>query len=327
MTDNILMRPLGQTDIQVTSVAMGCWPIAGMTSLGVNDTDSLATLEAAFDEGINFFDTAYCYGAHGESERLIARAFDGRRDQIVIASKGGIAWHRDGQRFNDASPATLRKQCLESLQRLGTDHLDLLYLHGPDPQVPVAESAGELKRLMDEGLTRCVGASNCNLQQLDEFASECPVAAVQSHYNMLQREIQDAILPWCQRHGASAFVYWPLMKGLLAGKLPRDHVFAKNDGRAKYPMFQGEQWQRNQDFVDELRQIAAQAERELVDLVVNWTIHQPGVTAALCGAKRAEQIRQSAAAMRWQLSEQQNEQITQAIIRRGPVESRPAVSS
>ncbi len=321
MDNQIPMRTLGQTDIQVTPVAMGCWPIAGMTSTGVNDGDSLATLEAAFEEGIRFFDTAYCYGADGQSERLIGKAFADCRDQVVIASKGGIAWNADGQRFNDASPATMRRHCIESLQRLGTDYLDLLYLHAPDPNVPVSESAGEMKRLMDEGLTRSVGVSNCNIQQLDEFAAVCRVSAVQVPYNMLQREIEDEILPWCQRHQASAFVYWPLMKGLLAGKMTRDHVFAENDGRKKYPMFHGEQWQRNQDFVDDLRVIAADAGRAVSDLVVNWTIHQPGVTAALCGAKRAYQIRQSAAAMHWKLTDKQNQQINQAIARRGAIAS------
>ncbi|WP_417740385.1 aldo/keto reductase [Rosistilla oblonga] len=319
------LRPLGQTDIRVSPVAMGCWPIAGMTSLEVNDPDSLATLDAAFDAGINFFDTAYCYGANGESERLIGRGLGNRRDQIVIATKGGIAWDADGQRVQDASPATLRRQCDESLQRLGTDRVELLYLHGPDPNVPVAESAGELKRLMDAGKTRSVGVSNFNVEQLEEFHAVCPISAVQPHFNMLQQEITHDILPWCEANGASAIIYWPLMKGLLAGKLSRDHQFAPGDGRAKYPMFQGEEWQKNQDFVDALRQLAIEIGRTVSDVVINWTIHHPGITAALCGAKRPYQISETAAALSWRLSADQRARIDQAIADRGPAAGRSAV--
>ncbi|QDV56384.1 aldo/keto reductase [Rosistilla oblonga] len=319
------LRPLGQTDIRVSPVAMGCWPIAGMTSLEVNDPDSLATLDAAFDAGINFFDTAYCYGANGESERLIGRGLGNRRDQIVIATKGGIAWDADGQRVQDASPATLRRQCDESLQRLGTDRVELLYLHGPDPDVPVAESAGELKRLMDAGKTRSVGVSNFNVEQLEEFHAVCPLSAVQPHFNMLQQEITHDILPWCEANGASAIIYWPLMKGLLAGKLSRDHQFAPGDGRAKYPMFQGEEWQKNQDFVDALRQLAIEIGRTVSDVVINWTIHHPGITAALCGAKRPYQITETAAALSWRLSADQRARIDQAIADRGPAAGRSAV--
>ncbi|WP_417748196.1 aldo/keto reductase [Rosistilla oblonga] len=319
------LRPLGQTDIRVSPVAMGCWPIAGMTSLEVNDPDSLATLDAAFDAGINFFDTAYCYGAKGESERLIGRGLGNRRDQIVIATKGGIAWDADGQRVQDASPATLRRQCDESLQRLGTDRVELLYLHGPDPDVPVAESAGELKRLMDAGKTRSVGVSNFNVEQLEEFHAVCPISAVQPHFNMLQQEITHDILPWCEANGASAIIYWPLMKGLLAGKLSRDHQFAPGDGRAKYPMFQGEEWQKNQDFVDALRQLAIEIGRTVSDVVINWTIHHPGITAALCGAKRPYQISETAAALSWRLSADQRARIDQAIADRGPAAGRSAV--
>src|SRR5215475_14658131 len=148
---NMELRPLGKTEIRVTSVALGLWPIAGMTSLDVNEADSMATIEAALESGINFFDTAYCYGAEGESERLFAKALGKRRDQVVIATKGGIHWDADRTMTFDGRPATLRRECEESLRRLGTDRVDLLYLHRPDPNVPVAESAGELKRLMEEG--------------------------------------------------------------------------------------------------------------------------------------------------------------------------------
>jgi aryl-alcohol dehydrogenase-like predicted oxidoreductase len=318
------LRKLGGTDIEVTPVAMGCWPISGITSIDVTELASLATLAAAFDAGISFFDTAYCYGFEGESERMIARALAQHRNAIVIATKGGFHWE-NGKQVRDGSPATLNRECAESLRRLATDHVDLLYLHAPDPKVPVAESAGALKELLDAGKTRSVGLSNATLPQLREFAAVCPLAAFQPHYNMLQREIEAEELPWCREHGVSVVVYWPLMKGLLAGKLTRDHVFDARDGRRKYPMFQGEEWRKNQDFLDELRPIAADAEKSVAELVINWTIHQPGITAALCGAKRPEQIRANAGGMGWRLTEDQRERIEQAIARRGTVASRGAV--
>ena len=319
------LRPLGATGIQITPVAMGCWPISGITSVDVDERHSLATLQAAIDAGINFFDTAYAYGYEGESERMIGRALGGRRGEIVIASKGGISWDASHNRVIDGRPATLRRHCEQSLRRLGTDHVELYYLHAPDPAVPVAESAGAIREMIDAGKVRAAGLSNATAEQLKEFVSACPLAAYQPHYNMLQREIEQDQLPWCMGRGVAVIVYWPLMKGLLAGKLPRDHVFGPRDGRQKYPMFQGEEWQKNQDFLDELRGIARETGRTVAQTVVNWTIHRPGITAALCGAKRPEQIRENAAAMGWKLSDEHTSRINAAIARRGPIVSRSAV--
>ena len=318
-------RQLGTTDIRISPVALGCWPISGMTSVGVTEADSLATLAACFDLGINFLDTAYCYGRAGESEQLIRRALGNRRDEMMIATKGGIHWGANGKQVRDARPQTLRRQCDESLRRLGTDRVDLLYLHAPDPQVPVAESAGALKELLDAGKTRSLGLSNATVPQLEEFVSVCPLAAYQPHYNLLQREIEADTLPWCRAHGVSVVVYWPLLKGLLAGKLTRDHVFAAGDGRAKYPMFQGDEWQKNLDLVDELRTIAADAGRTVAQLVINWTIDRSGVTAALCGAKRPEQVRENAGGMGWTMSKATSARLDAALARRGQPVSQAAV--
>ena len=214
----IELRPLGNTGIRVTPIALGCWPITGITSVGVTEADSLATIATCLEVGINFLDTAYCYGRDGESERMIRRAIGSRRDEMVIATKGGIHWGPDGKQARDGRPATLRRQCEESLRRLGTDRVELLYLHAPDPNVPVAESAGALKDLMDEGKARSIGLSNASLAQLEEFAAVCPLAAFQPHYNMLQREIEADTLPWCREHGVSVMVYWPLDEGPAGGQ-------------------------------------------------------------------------------------------------------------
>jgi aryl-alcohol dehydrogenase-like predicted oxidoreductase len=203
--------------------------------------------------------------------------------------------------------------------------VDLLYLHAPDPNVPLADSAGALRELLELGKTRSVGLSNATVEQLVEFAAACPLAAYQPHYNMLQREIEASQLPWCRENGVSVIVYWPLMKGLLAGQLPRDHQFDPRDGRRKYPMFQGDEWHKNHDFLDRLRPIAAEAGRSVAELVINWTIHQAGITAALCGAKRPGQIRANAGGMGWRLSADQLRRIDEALKARGPAVSRGAV--
>ncbi len=318
-------RQLGQTDIQVSPIALGCWPIAGMTSRGVTEADSLATIEATFELGINFFDTAYCYGANGESERLIARVIRGRRDEVVIATKGGIHWSPELKQQFDATPETLFRECDESLQRLGVDHVELYYLHAPDPNTPLAESAAALKELMTRGKARSIGVSNFSLAQLEEFAAVCPISAFQPPYNMLQRGIEADTLPWCRQHGVSVMVYWPLLKGLLAGKLPRDYQFGPGDGRPKYPMFQGDEWQKNQDFLDELRAIAARLGHSVAEVVLNWTIQQPGITCALCGAKRPDQIRDNAGGMGWRLTADELTEIDAALARRGTAVTRGAV--
>lgn len=320
------LRRLGTTDMTVSPVAMGCWPIAGITSIGVTEADSLATLTAAYEAGINFFDTAYCYGYEGESERLIAKALGPHRDQIILASKCGIHWDADRKQVKDGRPDTIHRECEESLERLKTDRIDLYYLHAPDPNVPIRESAGALRELLDAGKVRAVGVSNIwTIPEFEEFEAECPITASQPHYNLLQREIDDEILPWCRSRSISTVVYWPLMKGFLAGKLRRDHVWDPKDGRQKYPIFSGEEWDKTHDFVDRLRGISDTLGCTVAQLAVAWVLQRPGITSALCGAKRPEQIEDTAVAMNITFTEAQLNEIDAAIQARGPVASRRAV--
>ena len=319
------LRTLGRTSLAITPLGMGCWPITGITSIDVNEADSLATIKAAFDAGINFFDTAYCYGFEGESEQMIARVLRQDREKIVLATKGGIHWIA-GKQARCGRPETLRRECDESLRRLQTDRIDLYYLHAPDPNVPIEESAGAIGELIQQGKVLSAGLSNANAELLGRFHRACPLSAYQPHFNMLQREIEDAQLPWCVEHGVAVIVYWPLMKGLLAGHLPREHVFDAKDGRCKYPMFSGDEWQKNQDFLDALRAMSAEISRPVSQIVLNWTIQRPGITAALCGAKRPSQIRENAESMSWSLTPEQITRINTAIAARGPIVSKAAVS-
>jgi len=319
------LRRLGQSEIFVTPISMGCWPIAGITSLGVTRENSLATIAQAFDAGINFFDTAYCYGYDGESEQMVGEVLRPHRHKVVIATKGGIVWGPDKKQVRDGRPESILRHCDESLSRLGMDVIDLYYLHAPDPQVPVAETAGAFCQLHEAGKILTAGASNVSLEQLQEFHAVCPLSAYQPHYNMLQREIETSQLPWCRENSVSVMVYWPLMKGLLAGKISRDHQFDERDGRRKYPMFQGAEWDKTHDFLDKLRQIANEQQITVAQLVLAWTIQRPGITAALCGAKRPDQILDNAAALHVSLSDTVIQAIDQAIADRGPVQSRAAV--
>jgi aryl-alcohol dehydrogenase-like predicted oxidoreductase len=313
-----LRRTLGNSGLRVSPVALGCWPIAGVTTIDVNDVDSIATIRACFDLGINHLDTAYVYGPNGESENLIRRAIEGRRDEVVIATKYGI--HFEGREMiTDGHPDRLRAECDESLRRLGTDRVELLYLHSPDKNVPVAESAGALRELQAAGKTLAVGASNCTLEQFQAFQAACPLAAVQLPYNMLQRDIEQRTIPWCRANNIAVMVYWPLMKGLLAGKLPRDRSLDPRDRRLNYPLYNECDWPKNQEFLDRLRAAAALTGHTVAQLVINWTIHQLGVTAALCGAKRPGQIEETAGAMGWSLTSEQQTLIAAAIAARGPI--------
>ncbi len=323
---NIAPRPVGPSGLAVGPLGLGCWPLAGMTRSGITPVAAVATVAAALDAGIVHLDTAYCYGEAGESERAIAQAMAGRRrETAVIASKCGIHWKPGRTQCVDGRPETIRAEVDESLTRLGTDHVDLLYLHAPDPTLPIEESAGELARLLAAGKTRAVGISNASMSQLERFAAACPLSACQMHYNMLQREIEAEILPWCRGRGVAMFVYWPLMKGLLAGGMARDLVFPTTDSRHKYPMFNGQEFQRNLDFVEALRPVAHRLRCALPDLVLAWTAEQPGITCVLFGATSPEQVKVNARALECEIDDDARKAIADAIRDRGPVAGRRAV--
>jgi aryl-alcohol dehydrogenase-like predicted oxidoreductase len=169
---------------------------------------------------------------------------------------------------------------------------------------------------MNAGKTRSVGVSNFTVDQMEEFHAVCPITAVQMPYNMLQRDIEQRTIPWCRQRNIAVMIYWPLMKGLFAGKMPAGGL-EERDGRRKLPMYQGEEWQRNQAFVDSLREAAALSGHTVSQLVVNWTISQPGITSALCGAKRPWQIEETSGAMGWSLSPEQLAMIDAALAARG----------
>jgi methylglyoxal reductase len=309
MTQDVPRRQLGRTDLMVSPVGFGCWPIAGVSSLGVNDSDSLATIQAALESGINFIDTAFSYGYDGEADRLLAQALTGHRADVVLASKVGSHYDGDRQRVVDGRPETLLLHAEIAIERLGVEQVDIMYLHQPDPRVPLTESAAGIAEIVQRGWARYAGVSNVDLDQLQAFHAVCPVHIVQPPFNMLQQEAVSSILAFCQERHIAIAGYWVLMKGLLAGKLLRDHQFDPRDRRLTYAVYQGAAWERCQDLLDRLRALASELGCTVAQLVIAWTLAQPGVTVALCGAKRPEQIRETAAAMRVQLSPDELSQI------------------
>jgi aryl-alcohol dehydrogenase-like predicted oxidoreductase len=289
-------RQLGNSDLWVAPVALGCWPLAGITSGPMTDDAARDVIDAALDAGVNHLDTAHAYGRDGESERRIARAIRGRRDRIVLATKVGVYWTPEGELQLTGRPDLLRRHFSESLRRLEVDQVDLLYYHAPAEDASPAETAGFFCELLDAGTTRAVGVSNLSVDQMIEFQSECPIVACQVRYNWLQREIESDIVPWCREHQVSVVAYEPLALGLLTGKFSREHRFAEDDWRCRSPLYSGEAWGRNLEVVERLRPMAARLRCTLAQWAVAWTISQPGVTVALCGAKRADQIRETAEA-------------------------------
>ena len=290
-------RRLGQSDVQVSAVGLGCWPLAGMTSGTMSEEAAVAVIDAALDAGIDHLDTAYAYGRQGESERRLARALRGRREPITLATKVGVYWDRDGTLTRTGRPELLREQVQESLRRLEVDHVDLLYLHAPAEDAPLPETAGLLCELQAEGKTRAVGVSNLSVAQMETFAGQCPFVACQMRYNWLQREIETDVLPWCLDHGVSVVAYEPLALGLLTGKLTRNLTLAEHDWRRQSPLFAGDAWTRNLDEVDRMRSIAERVGCSVAQLAVGWAATRPGVAAVLCGAKRPEQIQETAQTM------------------------------
>lgn len=310
----------------MSRLGLGCWPLAGMTRTGITREDAVATVKAALDCGISHLDTAYCYGDQGESERAICAALDGgQRKRVFLAGKCGVHWTPGRTQTVDGSPARLVQETDESLQRLGTDSLDLLYLHAPDPLIPIEESAAALADIQAAGKTRFVGCSNVSLDQLQRFASACPTSVCQMPYNMLQRSLEDHFLPWCREHAISVVVYWPLMKGLLSGAMARDRQFTESDSRHKYPMFQGEEFQRNLDFVDALRPIASRLNTTVPAVVLAWTMQRPGISSVLFGATTPAQVTANVLALECQLDAQALDTIEAAYAARGPVAGRRAV--
>src|SRR5258708_6825345 len=295
---------LGRSGLEVSRIAFGTWQLGG--DWGRCDEEAaIAAIRAAREWGVNFFDTAQAYG-FGASERLLGQALrselTGERDQLVIATKGGLRMTDSGL-VRDASPEWLRRGVDASLGALGIDHIDLYQVHWPDPKVPAAETAGALAELVTAGKIGHVGVSNYNRPQLELFPATLPVETVQPPYHLFRRDIEDALLPYCQRHDIGVLVYGPLAHGLLTGTMTAAGVLATDDWRSKSPVFQGDTYRRNVETVNALKAFATERSMTVSQLAIAWTLSNPAVHVAIVGARQPGHIQDSLAAADVSLSD------------------------
>ncbi len=272
------------------NVILGLWPIAGVTTTGVSDADARETIQTALDRGIRAFDTAYGYGYDGESDRYLGDAIRSRRDECYVIGKVGQRWSNDRKRVIDCTPATLVADAEASLARIGIDRFDLLMLHSVDERVSLEQSARAIESLRTRGMCDRIGVCNVDVDQWQSFYEAVGCDAIQCPLNMVQPDTLGTLVPACHYAGCGVYVFWTLMKGLLAGKITRDHVFAAGDSRPNYPIFQGEARRRVHDLMDKLDPLAKSFDMTMAQLAIGWTLSQPGVTGALVGARRGDQI-------------------------------------
>jgi aryl-alcohol dehydrogenase-like predicted oxidoreductase len=294
---------LGRSGLQVSRIAFGTWQLGGDWGQFEEDT-AIAAIKRARDLGVNFFDTAQAYG-FGASERLLGKALrdelSRNRDQLVIATKGGLRMTDTGL-VRDASPEWLRQGVDASLTALGVDHIDLYQVHWPDPLVPVAETAGALRELVAEGKIGHVGVSNYDAAQMAEFGETLPVETAQPPYHLFRREIEDEVLPYSRANNVGVLVYGPLAHGLLSGTLTEHATFAGDDWRSKSTVFTGDSYRHNLAAVRALEKFAADRGMAVSQLAIAWTLANPAVHVAIVGARRANHIEDSIAAVDISLS-------------------------
>jgi aryl-alcohol dehydrogenase-like predicted oxidoreductase len=298
------------TDLEVSPIAFGTWQLGG--EWGQFDEDeAIAAIRQARELGVNLFDTAQGYG-FGASERVLGRALredlDHHRDDVVIATKGGLRMTDDGL-VRDSSPSWIRHGVAASLDALGVDHIDIYQVHWPDSKVPFAETADALQEIVDAGKVRHVGVSNYDAAQMAEFAQTRPVETLQPPYDLFRPDIEDEILPYAQEHDIGVLVYGALAHGLLTGAMDENTTFAPDDWRSGAPFFKGEGFHRNLGVVQELERFASELGVSVSRLAIAWTLANPAVQVAIVGARHPGHIEDSVAAAELSLSEADLEQI------------------
>jgi aryl-alcohol dehydrogenase-like predicted oxidoreductase len=305
---------IGASGLTASRIALGTWAIGGWMWGGSTDLDeSIRTIRAAVERGITLIDTAPVYG-FGRSEEIVGMALSGGlRERAVIATKAGLDW-RDGKVRRNSSPARIRREVEESLQRLRTDYIDLYQVHWPDPLVPIQETAGALARLLKEGKIRAIGVSNYSAAQMDEFREAAPIHSVQPPYNLFERDAEKEILPYASRHGLAVLCYGALCRGLLTGTINTTTEFKGDDLRRGDPKFQAPRFSQYLSAVAALDEFARQRYGlNVLALAVRWALDQ-GETIALWGARHPAQLDPVEEAMGWRLDAKAMERID-AILR------------
>ncbi|HSI34595.1 MAG: aldo/keto reductase [Phycisphaerae bacterium] len=322
-------RKLGKSDVLVSPVTFGAWAIGGWMWGGSDEAEAIEAIRASLDAGVNTIDTAAIYGM-GYSEELVAKAIAGRpRASVVIATKCGMRWDGPDDEGSDpwaqkdrtgkdvtirrnARPHSILYECEQSLKRLKTDYIDLYQIHWPDLTTPVEDSMGAMVKLKEQGKIRAIGVSNYNVEWLERASRVAPVASDQPPYSIITRGIERDVLPWCRSHDVGVICYSPMERGLLTGKVPADRVFPADDHRSKHKYFTPDNRRRVLDSLAKVKPIADRHGASFAQLMINWTFSEPGITAALVGARNAEQARHNAGAMGFVLTEQERAEIRTA---------------
>lgn len=322
MVNHVPVRPMGGSRIDASAIGLGTWAMGGWMWGGTDEAEAVAAIRASIDQGVSLIDTAPAYGL-GKSEELVGEAIAGRRDEVILATKCGLVWHTDkGKHFFDEHGQRVHRhlgresiffEVEQSLKRLRTDHIDLYITHWQDPTTPIAETMDALLDLKRQGKIRAIGVSNVSPDELEAYVAAGPVDAIQERYSMLDREIEGTLLPICRRHGIATLSYSSLALGLLAGRIGPGRAFTGDDQRKDNPRFAPENLERVAAFIAAIEPLAAARQATPAQLVIAWTIAQPGITYALCGARNPAQATENARAGTLSLSESELTDIDRAI--------------
>jgi len=296
-------RRLGKSELNVSVIGLGTVPL-GATS----QADAIAIVHKAIDNGINLIDTAAIYG-EGHSEEMVGEAVNGRRHQVIIATKCGVKLAGLGSSqkpkplIHDLTPKSIRQELESSLKRIDTDVIDLYQCHWPDPSTPIEETIGEMARMKAEGKIRAIGVSNFDTALLKKAQKVAQIASNQVPYSLLNRDIENELIPFCLEQKIGILVYGPIGGGILTGKFKQKPEFDKSDTRnIIYPYYAEPQWSQVQALLKEVEPIAARHDKPVSHVAINWVRQQSGITSVLVGARSPQQAEANTAATSWQLS-------------------------
>ena len=301
------LKKLGNSDLAITPLGIGAWAMGGpglqFTWGDQDDADSIAAIRAALDAGMNWIDTAAVYGL-GHSEEVVARALEGLSNKPYIFTKCERRWDESGRIFGSLKADSVRKECEDSLRRLKLERIDLYQIHWPDPDEDIEEAWTEMASLQREDKVRWIGVSNFNVSQMRRAMQIAPVTSLQPPYSLLARKVEADILPFAREHGIGVIVYSPMRAGLLTGKMTKEraHNLPKDDWRSRDRDFQEPQLSRNLELVEILRQIGDRHGRTPAEVALAWTLHNPAVTGAIVGLRRADQVQGVVGTLSFRLS-------------------------
>ena len=298
-------QTLGTSQINTSLIGLGTWAMGGWMWGGTDDKASIDAIKASLDNGVNLIDTAPAYGL-GKAEELVGEAIQGRRDEVVLATKCGLVWHtQQGEYFFDeeGKPVhrylggdSIRHELEQSLGRLKTDYIDLYITHWQDPTTDISHTMETLLALKKEGKIRAIGISNANGDELQSYLKCGAVDAIQEKYNMLDREIEAQLMPMCAESNTSILSYSSLAQGLLSGKISAERTFSGDDQRINDPRFSMQSRHSINQFLAKISPIANDYSISTAQLVIAWTLAQAPSMFALCGARNAQQAIENAAA-------------------------------